>query len=493
MMSKIVIKTPIKAIPCFTVLWIFLCSITTAADTQSAEEIAEKALAATVHLEVKDRNGKILGFGSGFFIGKNQIATSFHVVEGAAKGTAKLVGKTRKYAIKKIYIKTDKENDLALIRVTPFAGEPLSLGDSDGVKIGQTVYVAGNPKGWEGTFSDGIISSIRGSSTRKLFQMTAPVSSGSSGGPVFNSKGEVIGVSFATFKGGQNLNFAVPSNYLKSLLGRLAPAKPFTQPNARSRRTAPGARRMVAPSKRFTRSMRAKSAEKFFRLGRAKFNSGKHTDAITDFNSAIRLTHPNSSAYYYSSACYYRGCAKYALGQYSAAILDFDKAIQIKSDYDVAYSNRGLAKFDLGQYSAAFADYDAAIRHNPALAVAYYNRGRVKYALGQYSAAIADYNTAIHLNSDYAHAFFNRGLANFEVGKKYAAITDFDTAIHLKPDYAAAYYNRGRAKIQLGLTTEAEQDLRSALKLAKQVGDENLEAKSSLVLRSIELKSQSLR
>ena len=92
-------KNPRKAIPCFTVLWLFLCSITTATSAQIAEDIAEKALAATVHLEMKDRNGKTLGFGSGFFVGKNQIATNFHVIEGAAKGTAKQVGKYTKFTI----------------------------------------------------------------------------------------------------------------------------------------------------------------------------------------------------------------------------------------------------------------------------------------------------------------------------------------------------------------------------------------------------------
>ena len=94
----------------------------------------------------------------------------------------------------------------------------LSLGDSDAVQIGDKVYVAGNPQGLEGSFSDGIISAIRGGSADKFFQMTAPISQGSSGGPVVNARGEVIGVSFATHLEGQNLNFAIPVNYLKALM-----------------------------------------------------------------------------------------------------------------------------------------------------------------------------------------------------------------------------------------------------------------------------------
>ena len=69
----------------------------------------------------------------------------------------------------------------------------------------------GNPQGLEGTFSQGIVSSIRVLGADKILQITAPISPGSSGGPVLNEKGQVIGVSVATFRGGQNLNFAIPS------------------------------------------------------------------------------------------------------------------------------------------------------------------------------------------------------------------------------------------------------------------------------------------
>ena len=79
----------------------------------------------------------------------------------------------------------------------------------------------------EGTFSQGIISSIRKVGTDKILQLTAPISPGSSGGPVLNDKGQVIGVSVATFRGGQNLNFAIPSSYLKKLMEQIGPVKPF--------------------------------------------------------------------------------------------------------------------------------------------------------------------------------------------------------------------------------------------------------------------------
>ena len=203
---------------------LLFCSISST-PAQTVPEIAEKALAATVYLEMKDSTGKTLGFGSGFFVKPNLIATNYHVIAGASSGTAKLVGKHTTYKIEG-FTATDEANDLVLLKVTAYRIKPLSLGNSDAIKIGETVYAAGNPKGLEGPFSDGIISSRRDRDVKERLQMTAPISPGSSGGPVLNKKGEVIGVSFMSLEGGQNLNFAIPSLYLKTLLSLSGTVKP---------------------------------------------------------------------------------------------------------------------------------------------------------------------------------------------------------------------------------------------------------------------------
>ena len=198
---------------------------TTVVAVPTSQEIAKIALGSTVHLGIIRAKGGSTG--SGFFVGPNQIATNYHVIEDilneyTIRG-AKLVGKDDIYAIEDV-VSFDKKKDLAIIKVSEGKGTDievpaLTLGDSDAVQIGEKIYVAGNPQGLEGTFSDGIISAIRGDSTDdKLFQMTAPISQGSSGGPVLNQKGEVIGVSVATLRDGQNLNFAIPVNYLKALM-----------------------------------------------------------------------------------------------------------------------------------------------------------------------------------------------------------------------------------------------------------------------------------
>ena len=201
---------------------------TNLANAQTAQDIAKKAFGSTVLLVMEDKNGAPLSIGSGFFVQDDKIASNLHVVEGAMRGYAKMVGRETKYDLEGI-VAVDPGRDLVVLEISVGGSPVLPLGDSYAVQVGESVYAVGNPQGLEGTFSQGIVSSIRNLGRDKLLQITAPISPGSSGGPVLNGKGEVIGVSMATFRGGQNLNFAIPSDYLKSLLTKTGDTIPFTR------------------------------------------------------------------------------------------------------------------------------------------------------------------------------------------------------------------------------------------------------------------------
>ena len=184
---------------------------------QNAIPLAQRALDSTMLLVTEDANDKPLSFGSGFFVGNNLIATNLHVVHGAEKCFAKLFSQKTMYEIEG-YTAIDPENDLIILKVRDIDKlvPTLNLSSNVSIHIGEAVYAIGNPKGYEGTVSNGIVSGIR--DTDKLIQMTAPISHGSSGGPVINSNGEVIGVSVLSRSDGQNLNFAIPAVYVKKLI-----------------------------------------------------------------------------------------------------------------------------------------------------------------------------------------------------------------------------------------------------------------------------------
>ena len=425
------------------------------ASAPDVPQFAEDALAATVYLEMSDAQVMPISYGSGFFVSQEHILTNYHVIAGAAHGTAKIVGKTRTYLIQGI-LAIDVENDLALLQVTIPGVKPLRLGDNDKVRIGDQVYVAGSPKGLEGTFSDGIISRISRGEGKERLQITAPISPGSSGGPVLNSEGKVIGVAFMTIEGGQNLNFAIPSKYVKALLNTTGTVTPLAKREHNI------------------------SAETYYYRGNTKRDIGFYQNAISDYSKAIRLEPDFMEAYYN------RGIVKAVLGQHFLAIADYDIAIRLAPNYAIAYSNRGAAKGALGQYSNAITDFDTSIKLDPDDAMNYYLRGRAKLELDEYSNAITDFDTSIKLDPDDAGVYTDRGVAKAKLGKHSDAIADFNAAIQINPDDAGAYSNRGIAKAELGQTWAAKQDLRTALRLATQAGDVELKNRVQEVLHLLE-------
>src|SRR6266508_4015732 len=154
----------------------------------TARQIAQRTFPSVVVLVAEDRSGDSY-LGSGFFVDDDVVVTNYHVIKDATKVVARRLGQKRVYQTS--IISHDAERDLALVRIVGAIGRPLSLAKGIRIAVGDVVYVAGNPEGLEGTFSQGIVSALRGSD---YVQITAAISHGSSGGPVLNSRGEVIGV-----------------------------------------------------------------------------------------------------------------------------------------------------------------------------------------------------------------------------------------------------------------------------------------------------------
>ncbi len=190
-------------------------------------DIAQNAFPSVVLLAMKNASGQLISLGSGFFVRRDVVATSLHVIEGATAGYVRIVGQKTEYDVAGT-VGVDAQQDLVLLKIRGTQSSFLRLGDTRKVAVGDEVYAIGNPLGLEGTFSEGIVSGIRQIDSQTLFQITAPISPGSSGGPVLNSHGEVIGVAVATFKAGQNLNFAVPASYLTLLLQNMKPVAPLS-------------------------------------------------------------------------------------------------------------------------------------------------------------------------------------------------------------------------------------------------------------------------
>jgi len=180
--------------------------------------IAKAANGAIVTI-VMANNDKPIARGTGFLVrADGAIMTNYHVIATGNVGVVKFADGT----ILPVdgVLATDKFRDLAIIKIHGKTFPTLTLGNSDQIQVGEEVVAIGNPLGLELTVSNGILSGIRSDEKEdgKLLQITAPISRGSSGGPLFNMFGEVVGINAMFLEGGESLNFAIPANDAKNLL-----------------------------------------------------------------------------------------------------------------------------------------------------------------------------------------------------------------------------------------------------------------------------------
>jgi hypothetical protein len=176
----------------------------------TTEELFKLAGPSVVELEVFNERNEKTGIGSGFVVaGNGTIITNYHVIRGAY--SAKAIFQEGSTAAVVGVLGFDPDRDVAVVRISDDSGKPLLLANSDQLQVGNKVVAIGSPRGLQNTVSDGLVSGIRNG----LIQTSTPISPGSSGGPLFNTHGEVIGVAVATATDAQNLNFAVPINWAK--------------------------------------------------------------------------------------------------------------------------------------------------------------------------------------------------------------------------------------------------------------------------------------
>jgi len=411
-------------------------------------EIVKQVQPSVVVITTYDEAGKALGQGSGFFVGKDgQLITNRHVLYGASHAQVKTAD-GKEYPIQKI-IAEDKEGDLIRfsIDIPPNVVSPLTI-SGDTLEVGAQVVVIGNPLGLEKTVTDGIVSAVREiPSFGKIVQISAPISPGSSGSPVVNRKGEVIGVATFLLREGQNLNFAVPSERIAKLKSDKGKA--------------------IADWKKGQAEEWLSTAEGLLLTGLSYFlqDNGdgniaiQFEKALPFFKNAIKKNPDYAEAHYYVGFCFG------ILGRYNEAIEASKQAIRLKPDYAGAYHNLGNAYNEFGRYYEAIEAYKQAIRLKPDDAEAHYNLGNAYDNLGRYGEAIEAYKQAIRLKPDFAASYINLGNTYRKLKRYNESIGAYKQAIRLNPDNAMAYNNLGNAYGEFGRYYEAIEAFKQAIRL----------------------------
>lgn len=379
-----------------------------------ANKIFKENSKAVVVIVTYDDEGNPMMQGSGFIVRLDgAIVTNYHVISNAEDIEVK-AGESVLKIKGVLYI--DKENDIVILKSDAEGLPVVKIGDVEKAEVGENVYVISSPQGLENTISDGILSGIREiEPKRKILQITAPISKGSSGSPVFNKDGEVIGIATFLIEEAQNINFAMPISLIKDKVS---------------------AKKVIA-LKEVEPEDYKKTGVYWFNLGCYYGETGLYKEAIDAFKQALRIK-PDAPGGHLGLGIVYSD-----LGMYSEAIEEYKQVIRIKPDFAGVHLNLGIAYMQLGMYKEAIEAYKQAIWLKPDYLEVHGNLGVVYDSLGMYREAIEAYKQVIRIKPDDEGAHYNIGITYMKLGMHSEAKEAFKQAIRIEPDYAKAHLGLG--------------------------------------------------
>ena len=378
--------------------------------TESLPSLIKKIESSIVIIFAYDGTKEFLRQGSGFFISQNgEIITNYHVLEKARFAEVKTAdGKI--YSVATI-VAMDEESDIVRISIdidsVYVCSLPLCLKLP---KVAERIIVYGSPMGLEKTVSDGIISAIREvPGYGKLIQITAPISPGSSGSPVLNMQGEVIGIATFQFIEGQNLNFAIPSEKIANLKA------------IREKKT-------ISTEELFWGLRWGENIESN-NVAQEAYDKALHFIDQKEYDKALPyleiatktdILSLKAWAYFKIGFCYGELAAYYAdaysllgssysivLDLYKSAIEAYKQAIYIDTNYADAYSGLGTSYIALGQYKYAIEAFKQTIRIEPDSAGAHFGLGLMYLRTGDRNLALNEYKILKNIDINTANKLFD--------------------------------------------------------------------------------------
>jgi tetratricopeptide (TPR) repeat protein len=393
-----------------------------------------------------DREGKPVGQGSGFIVREDGvIVTNYHVVNMASDIKIKIGDKVRDV---EGLLHVDPENDIAIIKVEGKDYPKVRLGDANKAQVGEKIYAIGSPQGLENTISEGILSGIREiDPERKILQMTAAISQGSSGGPVFNSSGEVIGIATFLIAETQNLNFALPVNLIMAGLSKKELVSPQEACKLDFNETAScwfyqglaygsiGQHDRAADAFKRSLNIDTKKAETYVNLGVSYANMGKYQEAIDMLNQALKVD-PNRAETLSKLGTIYSQMEKY-----EDAVFNLKKSIDLKPGDPLTHFNLAVTYGKLHQHREAIESIKETIRLVPNYPDAHGFLGFSYGNLGMYPEASAAFKAAIRLSPDDPRMHLGLGKAYVNMGEKASALEEYKILMKLNPDMANSLFD----------------------------------------------------
>lgn len=415
---------------------------------KSATEIAQTAIATTVKID----NDLGSPGGSGVIIARQgntyTVLTANHVISNPNVSYTIQTNSQKQYqATSTVNLKEQTGFDLGIVKFeSPEVLSVATVGNPEFVGVGATIYVSGYPLTAEvgaernHEFTSGTVTSIRDNVSEGYdLRYQALTRRGMSGGGVFNTDGQLVGIHGQAEVVGsiQSESSSIPEP-LKTGFNAAIPIDKFMAiaENAGIDKSS----LTVNADKPETEKEEAEEVEatQNYVKGLELLEKGDITTANQYLQEAVQQNPNNVMAHYY------QGLIDYTKRNLESAIHNYDRSIQLNANFALAYFSRALAYYRLGNKQKAFEDYSQALTLNPSDPWSYLNRGIVREDLNDPQGAISDYDRAITVAPEYGKAYYNRGILRYYQRDFEGALADFDKASQLffqkgeDSDYQAA-------------------------------------------------------
>jgi len=448
----------------------------------AVRQIVSDVQRAVVTIRTFDPDMEPMGLGTGFFINdQGHLITNHHVLDGAYAATVKTQD-GESYPVTAV-LAGNEAVDLIQLAVAIPVEERHWLAVTDTLPdITDRVMVVGSPLGLEQTVSEGIVSAIRDiPGVGKIFQVSAPISQGSSGSPVVNRDGRVVGIISFQSQRGQNLNFAVASDNLLKMEKQATELSVAEWTYARIKHKPQEVQNLCREGFSFTIRGEYKEALNYFQeaveaspddtdawfgLGNCYIGLEQPAEAIAAYQQVIRTAPDNANAHY-NLGHYYQ-----QLGRYEEALSTFQDALAANPKHLPARFEMGEVLGLMGRSEEEERVYLHIIDRNPKFFPAHYRLGLVYNRLGRYDEAIAAQQEAVRLKPDFAHAHFAMGLVYANMGNDRQEANAYKEALRINPDFVEAHYNMGLYYLRSGERDAALEQYKILKKLDDEAADQ---------------------
>jgi S1-C subfamily serine protease len=391
----------------------------------SPQEVFRRVSPSVFVVESLNSEGDVLASGSGVAVnlpikGKRSgsdaapdvlVVTNKHVIYGAV---AYRIWKGKK-VWKANLVRLDQARDLcALQPEIGWSAKPVTVRVSPNIRVGEVVYAIGAPEGLELTLSEGLVSGLRDVDNMHVIQTTAAISHGSSGGGLFDSEGRLIGITAFFLEEGQNLNFALPGEWILGLGDEAAAHFPATASGSQ-----------------------LEEAKKWSDKGASAFDKSKYQEAIGAYEEAVRLD-PNDAKLWYRL-----GEAQQALQEDGGALKSFQESMRLKDDDPLTLGKMVLSCIKLRKYDEAIDAANKILLLNSDNTSGWLALTAAYNAAGLYKEAIDSAQMLVVLDPESARAWMELGTTQLKANQTDEAIASLQQAVGLDPKFRDALYLLG--------------------------------------------------